>query len=79
MPWGRWFHGHVKVNDLIHSVYINAKDQRMYWDSQCYIVWGNRDNYRRDIKPKTTRKPVTCFACLGTELKVGGWIERTSI
>lgn len=78
MPWGRWFTGHVRVEGLVHYLYTNGKDERIYWETSCGFVWGGRDNINHALQPRVLKVPVTCFECFAREWRYSGWSERTS-
>lgn len=71
MPWGRWPHGRVREAGLVHVVYVEGKEDRVYWTSQCAIQWADRENRDRTRAPKTTKARATCLACLYLHLKHG--------
>lgn len=82
MPWNRRFLGGVLDDGVVHFLYEWTKDwDRVHWDTQCGIEWEGRENRNRALKPRMTKKPVTCLACIVYQyVRVGSapWSEQTS-
>ena len=72
MPWGRTRLGNVLDGGLVHIVYTEHKEDRIYWTSQCDIRWSHRENRDRSYQPKVTKRRVTCVRCMYLHLK-NGW------
>jgi hypothetical protein len=71
MPWGRYRIGNVRDGGLVHFLYEWFKDERIHWDTQCNIQWGSRDNTSRDLKPRMSKKPITCVECIVAQIQIG--------
>jgi hypothetical protein len=72
VPWGRGRIGNVCEGGLVHILYEEFKDTRVYWTTQCDICWAGRDNTDRLLKPPVSKKPVTCLRCIDLHLR-NGW------
>ena len=71
MSWGRLRIGNVKARGCVHYLYEWRKEGRLYWDTQCSIIWENRDNTDKTRRPRVTKVPVNCVECLAYQIEVG--------
>lgn len=71
MPWGRHCIGRTNHQGLVHTLYEWCKDNRLFWETPCFFIWGNRDNTNARLRPPLTRSPViTCLRCVSHESKI---------
>lgn len=72
MPWGRTFLGFTTETHsrVVHYLYAWHKEDRIYWDTQCGLAWGHRDNRDRALCPPVYKKAPTCLACIIYEQKI---------
>lgn len=64
--------GYVRHDGLVHFLYEWNKAERVFWDSQCGLEWGHRDNVNLALKPRATSHRPTCFACIVYQISIPG-------
>lgn len=69
MPWSRYRVGRVNHQGLVHALYEWSKFERLFWETQCGVVWADRNNTNVKLKPpRTNASALTCFKCVCREL-----------
>lgn len=77
MPWHLHHVGNSRLEKttgytgLVHVLYADTKDDRIYWITRCGWAFSDRDNTNHKLQPRLSRKPVTCLECIATQLRFG--------
>lgn len=69
MSWGCVLYGRVRNAGLVHIVYVEGKEDRVWWTAECGLRWAHRENRDKALAPKGTKARATCLRCLYPHLK----------
>lgn len=75
MPWNRVYLGiYTDADGLRHYLWQWHKDERLHWDTQCGITFGDRNNVNPKLLPRCEagKRDVTCLACIEYQSRVPG-------